>query len=187
MGEKLIATSKNAAFSNGIAEKHIDLAKCGYVAAKPMYRELSDDFISEKVVLLKNMVPCISTGLAPMTDFLGRNNAIGPLESFPRSEENCTPGEETSSNNQIQNHLMRLFELKGFPIKREAIRTLRISAARRIMDGDRQAFQVGCEVDIYDQCLHRRFGGYTVIGKTHSHLSVEKEDELPSAQRNGLG
>ena len=69
---------------------------------------------------------------------------------------------------------MRLFELREFLIKREAIRTLRISATRRIRAGDRKDFVPGCEVDIYDQGLHRWLGGFAVLGRNNSHLLAGK-------------
>ena len=155
--------------------------------AKPMYPGLPDELIMGKVVLSKNMVPCINTGLGPMTAFLGRNNLLSPLNSFPQSEENCTHGEETSESNRIRNHSMRLFEPREFLIKREAVRALRISATRRIRAGARQDFADGCEVDIFGQCLHRWFGGFAVLGKHNSHLLVEKGEELPNTQYSGHG
>ena len=157
-GCQLVSTSKNAEFSNGIAEKHIDLVKCGMEKARRMYPSLSENEAVGKVVLAKNMVPCLGSGLAPMAALFGRNNLISPLQTFPQNEANCIPGEEVVGGNQVQNHLTRLFELREYLGKQEAKRTLRISATQRLRAGATQNFQAGQLIDIYDQGLKKMVG-----------------------------
>ena len=122
-GVQLICTEKEASHSNGMAEKHIDIAKCGFLKARQMFVADTDIKILEQVVLAKNMAPCISSGLSPMASFLGRNDLAIALESYPQEEELPTGNAEGAVS--IQNHLFRLFELREYLCRQEALRVLK--------------------------------------------------------------
>ena len=105
-GVQLLSTAKEASHGNGLAGKHIDLVKCGVMKARELFVSETDIQIVDNVVLAKNMSPCISSGLAPMVSFLGRNDILSPLESHAQEPE----GMESECNDgvvAVQNHLFR--------------------------------------------------------------------------------
>ena len=75
----IIYVTKQASFSNGLVERQVDLLKLGFSKALPMYPELSDEEVMNRVSWARNLTPLLNCGLSPLMCATGRSDVLAPL------------------------------------------------------------------------------------------------------------
>ena len=80
----MVTVPRDAAFSNGVTEREIDLVKIAFAKAREMYPDETDWAVLKRVAMAKNMSPNLNTGLSPATSMVGRSDLPGPLECTPQ-------------------------------------------------------------------------------------------------------
>ena len=75
----LIYAPKQAAFSNGLVERPVDLLKLGFAKARPMSPDLSVEEVMCKVSWARNLTPLLNCGLPPLMCMTGRSDVLAPL------------------------------------------------------------------------------------------------------------
>ena len=173
-GVTMITVPRDAAFSNGITERQIDLIKISFAKAEEMYPGESEWSIMQKVTTAKNMSPNLNTGLAPITCMIGRSDLFGSLESTPQILSEDVTDAQGGKLFAAQENLRKLFDLRIFMMKKDAARAIKLCDSRYVRAGGVNIPNIGDAVMIYIPSIKRWQTGFRMIGKFHSCAILEK-------------
>ena len=108
--------------------------------------------------------------------FFGRADLLSPLVN----SDSISVGDlaETDSDGsalrKARNHLKQLVGPREFICKQDASCVIRSSVTRNLRSGAKLTIDVEVIVGIFVPALKRRVGGYRCVGKTDSHVILEK-------------
>ena len=86
-----ITTPARATHSNGLVERQVSLIKEGFKCAREQDDVSTDEMTMGRVILARNLVPSIATGIPPMMAMCGRSDLFTPMGRTPQFDEHHEP------------------------------------------------------------------------------------------------
>ena len=117
----MIHAPTDAAHSNGLVERQIDLIKLGYAKAKPLMMHFTDEDIISHVAMARNLTPLLNIGMAPLMCATDRIDLRSPLEvqSANGAKEYHQDPDGTLGTN-LQVNLPRIMDIRAKFMDRDA-------------------------------------------------------------------
>ena len=164
-----------ASHSNGMVERQIGLIKEGIRSCREMTQMWTAEKIIQHVVLARNIVPLLSTGISPLAAMSGRNDLLAALDDTPaKLPPNLTIDSEDMQIAPGYAQLLQIVELRNQLAMFEANRVVSTCSGRRLRTGSKEVFSVGDVVEVFFPTTKMWQSSFRVMGLLSSQLILER-------------
>ena len=141
--------------------------------------EWEDDALIRAVVMSRNIVPLLTSGIAPLSAMSGRNDLLAALDDGPMKTLeglNSLPSEYELS--LPQKNVLQILELRNKLSHFEATRIIAACAGRRLRMGSTVSYSVGDVVEAFFPAAKLWKTGFRITGILASQVILERGRQL---------